>query len=515
MKPKIHLCGWIAKVRCSLLIRPALPGASTPSAAAPFDYGQTFLLHSNPGATRSLYLDFNGHTVSGTAWNASYTPGAAFTANAYDSDGSPGSFSSAEMDEIQAVWQYVSEDFAPFDIDVTTQDPGNAGINRSANTDNTFGTRVVITATSTIRSSCGCGGIAYVGSINNLAAMHDYYQPAFVFTGGVGNGAKNISEAASHEAGHNLGLSHDGTASVGYYSGHGVWAPIMGVGYSKPVSQWSSGEYSGANNHEDDFAIAVAHEIPLRADDFGSLTAPSELSASPVSVSGVITTAADQDVFQINAEAGSVSFTATAAPFADLDIELRLVNAAGSVVASDNPAVAGISSSAASGLSASITATVTVGTYRIVVDGIGSGSASTGYTDYGSRGRFALTGTYIVASGPTTTTTLPPITGKAIRVQSVATTVIPLRVGSYAQTIIVVTDGNGVALSGVRIKGTLTGPAGTRKVTGTTSKGQLKIKSPTTKLTTGTFTFTATTVTKTKYQYDAANSVSLTSTASF
>ena len=45
-----------------------------------------------------------------------------------------------------------------------------------------------------------------------------------VFPQALGNDPKNVGEAASHEAGHNLGLQHDGTGSVGYYSGHGSWA---------------------------------------------------------------------------------------------------------------------------------------------------------------------------------------------------------------------------------------------------------------------------------------------------
>ena len=36
---------------------------------APLD--QTFLLHSRPGSKRTIYLDFKGATLSGTAWNAS------------------------------------------------------------------------------------------------------------------------------------------------------------------------------------------------------------------------------------------------------------------------------------------------------------------------------------------------------------------------------------------------------------------------------------------------------------
>ncbi|KAF6260322.1 hypothetical protein COO60DRAFT_898787 [Scenedesmus sp. NREL 46B-D3] len=70
---------------------------------------------------------------------------------------------------------------------------------------------------------------------------------AYTWQQALGN-AKNTWEATSHEVGHNMGLSHDGTASVGYYRGHGDWAPIMGVAYSRNVSQWSRGDYSGANN---------------------------------------------------------------------------------------------------------------------------------------------------------------------------------------------------------------------------------------------------------------------------
>ena len=50
---------------------------------------------------------------------------------------------------------------------------------------------------------------------------------------GAGN-EKYVAEAISHEAGHNMGLHHDGTSTTGHYQGHGSgvtgWAPIMGVG---------------------------------------------------------------------------------------------------------------------------------------------------------------------------------------------------------------------------------------------------------------------------------------------
>ena len=40
-----------------------------------------------------------------------------------DTDGLPGSFSNAEQDTIQSVWQRVAEDYSVFDIDVTTEEP--------------------------------------------------------------------------------------------------------------------------------------------------------------------------------------------------------------------------------------------------------------------------------------------------------------------------------------------------------------------------------------------------------
>ena len=89
-----------------------------------------------------------------------------------------------------------------------------------------------------------------------------------MFSAGTGKTGKNMGEAASHEIGHNFGLSHDATATASYYSGAAPWAPIMGVAYSQPVSQFSKGEYSGASTTQDDLAV-IATGAPLRADDHG------------------------------------------------------------------------------------------------------------------------------------------------------------------------------------------------------------------------------------------------------
>ncbi|HRC36429.1 MAG TPA: M66 family metalloprotease, partial [Rubrivivax sp.] len=96
-----------------------------------------------------------------------------------------------------------------------------------------------------------------------------------VFYDALGSGnEKYVAEAISHEAGHNMGLGHDGYSGGGYYQGHGSgatgWAPIMGVGYYQSLVQWSKGEYATANNVQDDYAVMQSNGLPLRADDHGN-----------------------------------------------------------------------------------------------------------------------------------------------------------------------------------------------------------------------------------------------------
>ncbi len=216
-------------------------GTGTVSGAAPFNLDQTFQLASRPSATKTIYLDFNGHTTSGTWWNSSFNNGADFTTPAFSTDGSA-SFSDAELERIQYIWMRVAEDFAPFDVNVTTMDLGAAAITRSGSGDQNYGVRVVIGGAYSDWYESSAGGVAYLNTFGESIDMG-----VFVFSQNLGNGEKNIAEAVSHEAGHALGLSHDGTSSTGYYSGHGSgatgWAPIMGVGYYQQLTQWSRGQY--------------------------------------------------------------------------------------------------------------------------------------------------------------------------------------------------------------------------------------------------------------------------------
>ncbi|HMR69756.1 MAG TPA: hypothetical protein PKA84_05925, partial [Rubrivivax sp.] len=186
---------------------------------------QTFALHSRPGAKRTIYLNFQGAQLSGTAWNGS---GGTLTALPFDLDGVPYSFSTTELQRIQLIWQRVAEDYASMDVDVTTEAPPADAITRSGSSDDRFGTVALITKRAGIYD-CSCGGVAYVGAFDSTS---DYYKPALVFYDALGSGhEKYVAEAISHEVGHNGGLLHDGYSGGAYYGGHGSgatgWAPIM------------------------------------------------------------------------------------------------------------------------------------------------------------------------------------------------------------------------------------------------------------------------------------------------
>lgn len=357
------------------------------SQSGTYPLSETFTLHSNPGSKRVIYLDFDGHVLSGTAWNSGTVP-ATLDCPAWDTDGNPSVFGDAERTKIQAVWKRVAEDYAPFDVDVTTQAPADSALRRDSTSDEYYGMRVLISPISSYFGSYG--GIAYVGVFDST---NEAYKPALVFPEKLANNDRYIGEAAAHECGHTLGLFHDGTTSgAEYYAGHGSgatgWAPIMGNSYYQALTQWSKGEYNLANNKEDDLAVVGANGAPLKADDYpdASANAPRLPSGTSISASGLIGVTGDTDVFSFSSGSGSVSLSLTPAAIApDLDATLELRSEAGDLVASSNPL---------DGTTASISAVVGSGTYYVYVRGTGKGDPlATGYTDYGSLGAWNLAGT--------------------------------------------------------------------------------------------------------------------------
>lgn len=376
------------------------PTAEDPSAAS-VPIGQPPLLHSRAGATRVAYLDFNGHDLTGTTWNTRYEE-PVFNFRPYDTDGNPASFSDAEQAAIVRIWERVAEDFAAFDIDVTTEEPATFDLQTA---------RLLITSRIDFAGRAApegnvAGGVAFLDIFGQPGAAN--LSPAFVYFDNLGTEA-NIAEAASHEFGHNLGLFHDGTTDRAYYPGHGTgdltWGPIMGVSYGRNVSQWSKGDYFDANNRQDDLQIIATRlgYVPDDAGDTAESAVPFNVDGATLSAVGRIDRTNDADRFTFTAGTGPVSFTAT--PFrsatgshgTNLDVRLELYDAQHTLIAlADPPATA----------AANLTANVPAGPYTLRVSGVGSGdplsSVPTGFTSYGSLGTYRLSGLTVAP------TDLPP-----------------------------------------------------------------------------------------------------------
>lgn len=350
---------------------------------------------SLPGVNHTIYLDFDGHVTQNTQWN-SYFNASTINSPAYSTDSDFSNFSASELAEIEQIWNRVAEDFIPFQVNVTTVDPGIEALRKTASNDSQWGIRVIMTSDT---QGTGAGGIAYGNSFN-----WNVDTGVFVYV----KGGKNAAEAASHEVGHSLGLSHDGTTSTAYYTGHGSgstsWAPLMGAGYYSNVTAWDRGEFyaatnrgTGANygNGENDLTvITTLNGFSYRPDDVGntqSSASPLTVSGTSLSGAGIITTTTDVDYFSFTTGAGLVSLNIS--PFAigpNLDVKADLFDASGNLVASSNSSTS---------LNATFSLNLNAGQYFVRIDGTGFGSPGnsppTGFTEYASLGRYTISGTIV------------------------------------------------------------------------------------------------------------------------
>ncbi len=385
---------------------------STFIAPAPRPLAETFALHSRPGAARVIYLDFDGHTITGTAWNEDFED--PVQVDPFDIDGNPAAFSAQERAIIQEIWRRVAEDFAPFDVNVTTEDPGLDRIISNGPGDIEVGVRALVGDDPTYilppEEAEGVLGLALTGTFGDAVD-----NPALVFSVSHGTDYAMIADTVSHEVGHTLNLDHHGSEVGGvrdeYYAGHGIWAPIMGAGSSDAVSQWSRGDYANATNPAQDDIAIITGFIPLAAAEHPVDRAAAD-ALGPVDPADVLTgtlrSAGDTAWYKFAASSGRASFTGSVASLGpNLKLGLSIRDSAGNLVAS--------SAADQRPLSATLTANLpSAGFYYLVVDGIGYLDADTGFTDYASIGRFSVTGTWQLNRPPLASTAgSSPLLGKA------------------------------------------------------------------------------------------------------
>ncbi|MFO0358679.1 MAG: T9SS type A sorting domain-containing protein [Sphingobacteriaceae bacterium] len=339
------------------------------------------LLNSNPNAIHKvIYLDFDGETVIGTAWNSSV--------NVPTITALPSTLSSAV---IRNIWQRMSEDYRPFDVNVTTD---VAKFNAASPI---LRMRIVFTPSSAWYPA-NVGGVAF---LNSFSWGGNPDTPCWVFENKLGYSGKNCAEAGSHEAGHTLSLKHQSVWSTlcaktaEYHSGVGAgvtsWAPIMGVGYSKNVTIW----HNGANSNTcttfqfDHGSNGITGSLFLNylADDVGDVYSTAKALNTNTTVlldSGIITTPSDKDVYKFSI-CNNRYMTFNIKPWAldtvnydaaNLDIRFQLFDATTTnSLAIDTPLAK---------LNTLVGMNLNAGSYYFVIDGGGSAN----YSDYGSLGKY-------------------------------------------------------------------------------------------------------------------------------
>ncbi|MHA7060124.1 PKD domain-containing protein [Aquimarina sp. M1] len=323
------------------------------------------ILSSLPGSEYTVYLDFDGEVISNTWW-----------VNGGTINAQPTGYSDSKITEI---WRIMAEDFRPFDINITTD--------RTTFENTPINKRMMCIFTPTNDAAPGSGGVAYLNSFSNTSIDN----PCWVYN----NGTRSAGETGSHEVGHTLGLSHDGVPENQYYAGHGSWSPIMGWSASKPIGQWSKGEYDNAITQEDDMAIIAGNRngFGYKKDDHADtiteatpIQANSDGTVDPSLHQALISTKEDKDVFSFITAGGEVNFNIDPDPYyPNLNIQARIINGTGEELALSSPT---------NNLSATINTTLAGGTYFIEIDGVGEGNVSSGYSDYASVGFYEISGSY-------------------------------------------------------------------------------------------------------------------------
>ena len=348
-----------------------------------FTNAQVLSLDSYSSANPVIYLDFDGHTISGSLWNV-YGP---FICNS----------SGLNETQITEIFNRISEDFRPFNINVTTnelkyyQAPAYQRM------------RLVIT-TSYEWYGTGAGGVAYM---NSFSWSDD--TPAFVFSSLLGFNIKNIAEAASHEVGHTLGLRHQSSydancAKISEYNwgvgtGEIGWAPIMGTGYGKNLTLWHNGPNStGCNNLQSDLSIITNDKngFGYRRDDnsdvYTTATTANFNSSHQFKINGVVEKTDDKDFFKFIIP-DFVRFRLNALPYnvgtgnsgSDLDLQVELFDRSYNSLGLYNPGTL---------LSSVVDTFLNSGTYYLKVGNTGNIYAP----QYASLGSYSLQGSYNEAS---------------------------------------------------------------------------------------------------------------------
>jgi hypothetical protein len=361
-------------------------------------------LSSLPGAAKTIYLDFDGDFQS--VWNRTDS------GQTYRNVSSGAS--NLSIAEIRKVWETVAEDFAPFNVNVTTVEPpsfanntalriviaGNmtAQLVNGNTTINLAGDRFITNDNgATLLDTSGYAAISsFTNNEPNVVYVFGQYMSTWGTTSAEGHPrtlAALVANTASHEAGHAFGLVHhagvDETgAASDYHVGSSVTTPIMGSNTAADRTLWST-YYSGSTYFDSISRLTTA--LGARPDDHPSGTwfarqltfTNTGWFSSTASISGIIGTTSDQDWFKFSTSGGGFNFDLKTVEFANLDAKLEVYKVTQTwfgpmttlIASVDGPTLFGAPFSF---LGASYSANLAAGDYMIAVKSHG------GYSDLGN-----------------------------------------------------------------------------------------------------------------------------------
>jgi hypothetical protein len=281
-------------------------------------------------------------------------------------------------EKMYQAWQIFASTYSMFDLNVTTdpavhQEAGrsNSGINHLEDVPG--------------RSHCcvGCFGTGRQCETQLRSNSSDY---PYVY-----------GKTMAHESGHGVGLRHDGNSSSDYFGGFSdfEWSPTMGSNtcckrWQNALPQWSKGEYSGANQDQDDLERILDNPFDYRPDDIPS-TKPLVIvngEVDPADNRGQINTNTDSDIYTFTLErAGRVQLQIERTEprgGSALDVDAALYGGTGNLIARDNPVKI---------RSAGFDRTLSPGSYRLSIQGGAEGTPSRGFSNYATMGFYAISGT--------------------------------------------------------------------------------------------------------------------------
>ncbi len=281
-------------------------------------------------------------------------------------------------DEIWYTWQSVAASLSMFDINVTTNKTVYDEVGSESKGIATF-------LNQSGRSNADMNSFGGSGTSRNYK------------NNGQGYG---LGRTAAHEIGHQMGLRHDGSPGNEYFPGlkDWRWCPIMGNYWygdswgDDALYQYSLGEYSQANQQEDDLdLVGNENNVNYREDDIPT-SVPLTLNGTAVSPEDnygqiAMNTDSDEFTFSIGEGGGSVSLTVSRIEYIGggmLDVALELKDEPGSVIAESNPEKV---------RSATVDETLDKGDYTLVVMGGAEGTPSDGFSNYSSLGFYSIEGT--------------------------------------------------------------------------------------------------------------------------